>query len=909
MPKNTPTRIIDSQKARAVAFLGGSGSAGGGVSDHGLLNGLADDDHAQYLRTDGARTLTGNLAVDASVTIDGVDISAHAANANAHHNQAHVITGSDHTVTGSTYQIVGLTGTNTIGLLTPASSPGANAIVKTDGSSSVTLVDLTVTSDLFMTGTLDFGTDTMYEDASYLQVAGSKAVRFAQNIGNANWTVFNAGGASFGGSVDIVGSGDLYVAGSLGGAGGVLKTSGNRVGIACVPDSQFALDVAGPARAQYWIGPHALQIPDALMICHYDGSTPYNTNYNGIALGHMGQIGTSTGGVIYRPGKFGKALQVADATTNLFWDSSCEYDASLTLWGTTVTGGSLTKSRSTEVPALYGSYVAKLVQSSSGTGTFYQGMAPAAGTIGLSCYVRKADKSAVTSSDCTLYFGTNLTTTYTSVGGGWYRLTASVSASGATYSAGLNVKTSKTVYADGFQAEATIITPYADGTLGSGYAWSGTAYQSSSTRTSGTMAYTLSTISTDSPSTIMAWVNLDTATSKNYHYLWYVASDSYSAYINSSRTLFIGTINCGTLPAGWVHVALTHDGGGGIWVYVNGAQIGSTTITRAALSTFNVGGHSSGLCSNGLIDDFAIIGRLLPEDEILSIYNSNAPVFAESSTVSWVATPSGLVWADERGLWMRDTAGNSVLGVYGGEAATYSWAGFTMASGDLVLGRNAVGSSAIWWDQSAGKFGFYGAGSGTPQVEIATDGSMTAGAGKVKLDSTGFHAYNAASTECLLVDSQGLFTSLAGGARTSIRSTTEGSRLRLFYNEIYSADAEAYTDNLSVSRAMYPLVIRSVRGAGTGSYAAFIEMAATDSDGSPAAKIIMAEGTYIPTYSEGGGWNTTRVIDMQAHTIALQASVLRLVDLTTSAAAVGTYAGKIKVNIAGTDRYIPYYAS
>jgi len=473
------------------------------------------------------------------------------------------------------------------------------------------------------------------------------------------------------------------------------------------------------------------------MICHYDGSTPYNTNYNGIALGHMGQIGTSTGGVIYRPGKFGKALQVADATTNLFWDSSCEYDASLTLWGTTVTGGSLTKSRSTEVTALYGSYVAKLVQSSSGTGTFYQSMTPAAGTIGLSCYVRKADKSAVTSSDCTLYFGTNLTTTYTSVGGGWYRLTASVSASGATYSAGLNVKTSKTVYADGFQAEATIITPYADGTLGSGYAWSGTAYQSSSTRTSGTMAYTLPTISTDSPSTIMAWVNLDTATSKNYHYLWYVASDSYSAYINSSRTLFIGTINCGTLPAGWVHVALTHDGGGGIWVYVNGAQIGSTTITRAALSTFNVGGHSSGLCSNGLIDDFAIIGRLLPADEVRSVYESNAPVFAESSTVSWVATPGGLVWADAEGLWMKDTAANPVLGVYGNAAATKSWGGFTLSVGDLLLGNNAVGSSAILWDQSAGTFGFYGAGSATAQASVATDGAITAGAGAVALNSGG----------------------------------------------------------------------------------------------------------------------------------------------------------------------------
>jgi hypothetical protein len=34
----------------------------------------------------------------------------------------------------------------------------------------------------------------MYEDASYLQVTGSKAVRFGQNIGNAAWTIYNTGG-------------------------------------------------------------------------------------------------------------------------------------------------------------------------------------------------------------------------------------------------------------------------------------------------------------------------------------------------------------------------------------------------------------------------------------------------------------------------------------------------------------------------------------------------------------------------------------------------------------------------------------------------------------------------------------------------------------------------------------------
>ena len=44
--------------------------------DHGNIQGLADDDHTQYLLADGTRDLTGNMAVDAAVTIDGVDISA-----------------------------------------------------------------------------------------------------------------------------------------------------------------------------------------------------------------------------------------------------------------------------------------------------------------------------------------------------------------------------------------------------------------------------------------------------------------------------------------------------------------------------------------------------------------------------------------------------------------------------------------------------------------------------------------------------------------------------------------------------------------------------------------------------------------------------------------------------------------
>jgi hypothetical protein len=83
--------VIQSQ--RRVASGGGSGTTtvitgttGEGTTDHGELLGLADvEDHPGYLLVTGARPLAGNLAVNAGVTIDGVDLSAHVANANAHH--------------------------------------------------------------------------------------------------------------------------------------------------------------------------------------------------------------------------------------------------------------------------------------------------------------------------------------------------------------------------------------------------------------------------------------------------------------------------------------------------------------------------------------------------------------------------------------------------------------------------------------------------------------------------------------------------------------------------------------------------------------------------------------------------------------------------------------------------------
>lgn len=63
------------------------GGGGGGVTDHGALTGLGDDDHTQYLLADGSRAMTGALSatsITVSGTIDatgGVDASGYSAGA------------------------------------------------------------------------------------------------------------------------------------------------------------------------------------------------------------------------------------------------------------------------------------------------------------------------------------------------------------------------------------------------------------------------------------------------------------------------------------------------------------------------------------------------------------------------------------------------------------------------------------------------------------------------------------------------------------------------------------------------------------------------------------------------------------------------------------------------------------
>ena len=183
MPKNTAQRRIDSRRQnRSTTINGVTLSAPPGVSDHGALSGLLDDDHEIYLLAAGGRTLTGNLPVADGVTIDGIDLSAHAADPAAHHDPA--TAGDGIALTGQQVRVlraadsglaislagalqlgtpisVSVSSTNVLSgvqhghAVVSSSSPGATAaLLATDGSGYLNLVRL-VLSDRLRTPLID----------------------------------------------------------------------------------------------------------------------------------------------------------------------------------------------------------------------------------------------------------------------------------------------------------------------------------------------------------------------------------------------------------------------------------------------------------------------------------------------------------------------------------------------------------------------------------------------------------------------------------------------------------------------------------------------------------------------------------------------------------------------------------
>jgi hypothetical protein len=204
---------------------------------------------------------------------------------------------------------------------------------------------------------------------------------------------------------------------------------------------------------------------------------------------------------------------------------------------------------------------------------------------------------------------------------------------------------------------------------------------------------------------------------------------------------------------------------------------------------------------------------------------------------------------------MKDTAANPVFGIYGGDS-TKSWGGFTMAPGDLLIGRSVVDviGSAIFWDQSAGTFGFYGAGNTTPQVNIATDGSITAGAGALALNSSGIQI-TAPSTQ-----------SAVGSYKFLVTGKTITSGLSAYYNsgtDTYYCGTWSNSSNIG---NITTGIDATIGGGGTVK----IIFGLTNSLSTTSTVYTLAGGNIATWWFGGGGTNYVGINTAAAPTRALQ---------------------------------------
>jgi hypothetical protein len=876
MPKQTARKIVDERtKSRPTSVNGLTLTAAPPLSSHSLLLNLDADDHTQYLRTDGARTLTGNLAAAAGVTIDGVDLSAHATDANAHHARSHAITStSDHTASGLTAGQVlraagattfawaqlahtdlsgigtnthaqidthigtadthvahsgvtitagdGLTGggtiaaTRTLTLGTPgsATATSTNAVATTSHThaidSTIARSAITVSAGDGLTGggnltanrslvlgtpggltavTTDAVTTSSHTHsiatgaASTLTVATTNTTGSGSNLARADHThaitsssnpgaaasllatdasgylrlvrlglgmtptrpldvtgdagitgQVIAGSGAFSGSVSITNNGDLSVGTVL-----QVSASGTRVGINRAADSQFDLDVAGAIRGQYLIGKHAIQLASAVGVWHFDGPAPYNLDYTGSNASHMGVGGTEIGGVIYRPGRYGKAVQVAEATTNLVTNPS--FETNTTGWNQyTYQTPTATWDGRTSAEAAYGEYSYKITKT-DGTTTDRVGLSrnfaiTSGVTYTLSAYVKSTVGTSVV-----LYADTGLPSTSitATASGDWQQLTITATATQTTtarlivWSVGM---AAHTMYIDAVQLEQkAYATPYCDGSLGNGHSWSGAAHASTSSRTAGGVTY--SSIVPRDKYTVAGWFRTtiaenDTTAYSGFRPRFMQIGDYYN---NPSASLCAyGTAtairlwtknttdsgwttspsNAANLdydPGDWIFLALTWDGDkhrvysakpgvDGLSEYV-GSSVPGHYGSGAALNLTLYGDYGQDLIDELIILDYAADPKL-----IRAIYESDAPVFVESSVFHWRSPSRVPIWVDEFGLWSRGVSGNEILGLYGGDPrnptgnVTKSWGGVTMEENDVVIGRAA--QAAVHWDDSAG---------------------------------------------------------------------------------------------------------------------------------------------------------------------------------------------------------------
>ena len=387
----------------------------------------------------------------------------------------------------------------------------------------------------------------------------------------------------------------------------------------------------------------------ALLHLPFWGAPPYETDFTIETDGHLGQTATVSGGVIGRPGKFGKAVQVAEATTNLIVNPIFENNVTD---GWTFSQGGTGGSVSHDTNIYYIGNAS--CRYKAGTNTCYfrpsTNVALADGeSITIGGYFRR-DANFVGSFN--IYDDTNNAARATTGGipaliepDNWEFLTLSwTNNTGSS----VNVRpyfynSSKdgvsNLWMDAIQFEKKAYpTPLAVGNMGTGHAWTGTAHNSTSSRTAAGLEYAGAGNYNPAQGTILGWVKRSEITSTRFAYLFRYDDgvDWNGVYSISTGTGQFRVRHNGVstnMNAFWstddfIHVGWVWDGNTAS-LYFDGIFVDSVTGT----TPLNPGGQlyvgwsgTSATQINGYIDDFAIFDKALTAQEVKTIYDSQLPL-------------------------------------------------------------------------------------------------------------------------------------------------------------------------------------------------------------------------------------------------------------------------------------------
>ena len=409
--------------------------------------------------------------------------------------------------------------------------------------------------------------------------------------------------------------------------------------------------------------------------------------------------------------------------TNPSFENSTQYDL-----GWTAPGSNLTASKNTTAPYYkFGSQSDQLVANANAI-SGASNMRTININVGdtntqtLSAYVYNGTSGAVGGTvDATVaklvFQGVSQTTTYTNMGGGWWRLSYSGAgvASGAEY--GVEIQPSKTVYLDGVQLEEkAYATTYADGGLGSNYSWSGTANNSTSSRTRSDIGYSTTNnlqASTGSISlwfkpfintTNLAWKGIFNANNLNGSMIDMFLLTSTNPYIRfgNNNNLACDLTNITGNPYGkWIHVVATWTGTIRT-LYCNDVKhTYNDSISPTIGSSFRIGETSAtnnDYAGNSVFSDARIYSSVLSDQDVADLYNTGLASHSEGAQIKNDFPVLNWKFDEGQGTTAQDSSGNNLNGTISG--ATYSTQTPSSASTFALKfnGTNNYVSKSYWFD-------------------------------------------------------------------------------------------------------------------------------------------------------------------------------------------------------------------